>query len=235
MKLPLRVRCLMVGLLALLAPAPASADMLVVVDARGGALQPGQTIDAQTPIVLQAGQRVTLIAANGATIKLSGPFEGVPDPQSQRAGGVVESLRKLASQPTQGTSTLGTVRAATGELPTQPWLIDVRSGGDRCVQQDAPVVFWRPAPKTDQTIEISPSDRAWQAQAPWPAGLDQLAMPPNFPAADAQTYIIAGPGTSAAITLHLIPPALDADAMRAAWMVEMGCAGQAWLLARTLR
>src|SRR4051794_30075418 len=125
MTVSVRVRCLMVGLLALVASTAARADMLVVVDARGGALQPGQSIDAQTPITLQAGQRVTLIASNGATIKLSGPFEGVPDPQGQRAGGVVDSLRKLASQPVQGTSTLGTVRAATSEQPTQPWLIDV--------------------------------------------------------------------------------------------------------------
>ena len=34
---------------------------------------------------------------------------------------------------------------------------------------------------------------------------------------------------------HVMPTALDSDAMRAAWMIEKGCAGQAQLLVSRLK
>jgi hypothetical protein len=214
---------------------PARADTLVVADARGVALQPGASIDAAQPLKLTPGQRVTLIAANGATIKLSGPFEGVPDPNNQRGASVADSLLRLASQTTQSTSTLGTVRAPAGEPPADPWLVDVSGSGHRCLKQGGSVVFWRPPAPADQTVEIAPTDRAWQAQAQWPASTDRLAMPANFPTQDDQGYVIAvGPAT-ATITLHVMPPVIATDAMRAAWMVEKGCVGQARVLVSSLK
>jgi hypothetical protein len=229
---------LLAGLLALsvpLVPAPAYADELVVADARGVALTPGQSIDAGQPLKLAAGQRVTLIAANGATIKLSGPFEGVPDPNNQRGASVAESLVRLASQTTTGTSSLGTVRDAEGAPPTDPWVVDVSANGNRCVAQGGSVVLWRPAAAAEQTMEIQPTDRAWQAQAKWPASTDKLAMPANFPAQDGQGYLVAVNGVSRTITLHLMPAALATDKMRAAWMFEKGCTTQAKLLVGSLK
>jgi hypothetical protein len=229
---------LLAGLLAVAAPlaaAPAHADQLVVADARGVQLQPGQSIDAAQPIKLAAGQRVTLIAANGATIKLSGPFEGVPDPNNQRAASVADSLMRLASQSTTGTSALGTVRDAEGAPPTDPWVVDVSANGHRCVQQGASVVLWRPAAPAEQSMEIQPTDRAWQAQAKWPANADKLAMPANFPAQDDQGYMVAVNGVSRTVTLHLMPPAIATDKMRAAWMFEKGCTTQARILVGSLK
>lgn len=226
---------LLAGLLAL-APLAAHADSLVVADARGVALQPGQSVDAATPIKLAQGQRVTLIASNGATIKLSGPFEGVPDPNNTRGASVADSLLRLASQSGQGTSTLGTVRNAGVDAPADPWLVDVSGSGHRCLPQGGPVVFWRPPATAELTMEIAPSDRAWNAQAKWPANTDRLAMPPNFPAQDEQGYVIAvGTAATATITLHLMPPTIATDAMKAAWMVEKNCIGQARVLVGSLK
>src|SRR5258706_9326919 len=230
---------LLAGLLTVgtpwVAPSPARADQLVVADARGVALTPGQSIDASQPLKLAAGQRVTLIADNGATIKLSGPFEGVPDPNNQRGASIADSLVRLASQTTQSTSTLGTVRDAEGAPPTDPWVVDVSANGHRCVPHGASVVLWRPANPAAQTMEIQPIDRAWQAQAPWPAGTDKLAMPANFPAQDDQGYMVVVNGVSRTITFHLMPPAIATDKMRAAWMFEKGCTTQAKILAGGLK
>jgi len=218
-----------------LAAAPAVADSLVVADARGGSLKPGQTIDAGQSIKLEAGQRVTLIAANGATIKLTGPFEGVPDPGGQRNVTVADALTKLATQSAQSTATLGAVRDAEGPAAPDPWLVDVSASGHRCVAAGAGVVLWRPPAKADETIVLSPSDHAWEGKANWPGGAERLQLPASFQAQDDQAYIVAVGGKSSTLTFHLLPPAIDSDPMRAAWLIDKGCAGQAKLLVSRLK
>lgn len=230
----LTIGILTFGFLTAAAAVPARADTLVVADAHGSTLQPGQTIDAAQPLKLQAGQRVTLIAGNGAVLKLVGPFDGVPDPEGQRQGSVADALLKLTSQTVQGTSTLGAVRAPES-APPEAWLIAVDGSGHRCVQEAGPIVFWRPATDADRAVEISPADHAWQAQATWPAGTDKLAMPPNFPAQDDQAYVIGVGGMTSTVTFHLIPPAIASDAMRVAWMMEKGCVAQARVLVGSLK
>jgi hypothetical protein len=231
---------LLAGLLAVgpqvLGQGTARAESLVVADARGVALQPGQSIDAAQPLKLAQGQRVTLIAANGATIKLSGPFEGVPDPNNQRGTSVADSLVRLASQTTQSTSTLGAVRnTGVDAAPADPWVLDVSASGQRCLKDGVGVVFWRPAQPAERAMQIAPTDRAWQAEAPWPANTDRLAMPPNFPAQDGQGYLVTVGGQTSTVTLHLMPASVATDVMRAAWMIEKGCVGQARVLVSSLK
>ena len=79
------------------------------------------------------------------------------------------------------------------------------------------------------------SDHAWQGEAKWPSGADQLTLPTNFQALDDQAYIVVIGSARSTVTFHVIPPAIDGDAMRAAWMVEKGCAGQAQLLVSRLK
>lgn len=214
--------------------APARADGLVVAEVHGGSLKPGQTLDAAQPVKLEVGQRVTLIADNGAIIKLTGPFDGVPDPQGKRMGSVADSMLKLASQSTQGAWSMGAVRAPESP-PPEPWLVSVGSSGQRCLQDGRPVVFWHNPPAAETDVEISPADHAWRADTKWPAGLDKLAMPADFPAEDNRSYVIAVGGDSATVTLHIIPPVFSSDAMRAAWMLEKGCIGQARVLVDSLK
>src|SRR3954469_12505227 len=100
-------------LLALLTALAARAAELVVVDARGVNLRPGSVVDSANPLVLKDGQRVTLIAANGSTLKLQGPFDGPIE-----AGGagevnrVAAALKLLVVQKDARLSEIGTVRAA---------------------------------------------------------------------------------------------------------------------------
>ncbi|MEJ0070129.1 MAG: hypothetical protein WDO24_17005 [Pseudomonadota bacterium] len=227
----------LVGALAILiglGSAPARADALVVAEARGAALQAGQTIDAGQAIKLLAGQRLTLIAANGAIIKLTGPFDGVPDPDGQRTGSVADALLKLTSQTTQSSSTLGAVRAPE-TAPPEPWLVAIASSGHRCVEDGRPVVLWRPAAAAEQQLAISRSITPGKPARPGRPGADRLTLPPNFPAQDDQGYVMAIGSMTSTVTLHLMPAAFDRDVMRVAWLMDKGCTAQARLLAASVK
>lgn len=217
----------------------ALASDLVVVEARGVDLKPGQTINGTQRLKLDAGARVTLIAPNGTSIKLRGPYEDAPAPASAGDDGRVgESLRRLVSQRQADASSLGVIRAAGGpkkDLP-EPWLIDVSQPGNRCLIEGSQAVFWRPdRPAAAQKIEIAPADRSWQARADWPTNSEKLAMPKTMPISDGATFMIELAGATSAVTIHLLPAAIGSDTVRAAWMLEKGCDQQAAALAKTLQ
>ena len=66
------------GAIALLAAAGAEGADLVVTDAHNIALEPGQLIDGNRPLLLRDDQRLTLIAKDGRTIRLRGPYNDRP-------------------------------------------------------------------------------------------------------------------------------------------------------------
>ena len=235
----LRYGVSVLGLLgALLIAAPgARAGDLVVVEAKGVSLQPGQSVDGSKVLKLEAGQRLTLIASDGKTIKLRGPYEEAPAPaQTADAGGVVDSLRNLVSARSAGTASLGVVRSASEERPLpEPWLVDVSKPGNRCLIENSQAVFWRPDSAQSTTMEVRPADRSWQAKTTWPAASEKLGMPPNLPLRDGQTYQVEMSGSTASLTFHIIPASINKDAVRAAWMVEKGCEAQAAALVRTIQ
>ena len=106
--------------------AAAAADELVVVEARGIALRPGEMVDAAKPLLLKEGQHVTFIAVNGATFKLDGPYDKPPTADLGGGGNTAEALRALVTQQQAriaeaGASRSGAVRV---RLP-EPWLMDV--------------------------------------------------------------------------------------------------------------
>jgi hypothetical protein len=68
----------LLAVIALFVAAGAVAADLVVVDAHNIALEQGQVIDGNRPLVLRDDQRLTLIAKDGRTIRLRGPYDGRP-------------------------------------------------------------------------------------------------------------------------------------------------------------
>ena len=194
----------------LLAGLAAQAGELVVVEARGVALRPGQVIDDGQKLVLRGGQRVTLIAANGNTLKLRGPYDQAPDASGTSDGAdLTQALSALIVQKQTRTSEVGVVRAglAAAKLP-EPWVLDISHPGN-----------------------LTPTDRSWKLAATWPGGVDRLTAPPSFPAPrSASTYLVMLDSNAAAVTLNSIPRAVESDRMRAAWMIEKGCEAQAQAL-----
>jgi hypothetical protein len=222
--------------LALAATGAAHAAGLVVIEARGVPFQAGQTIDGTQPIKLAVGQKLSLIAENGNTIRLRGPFEGPPAPAgAAETGNVVTALLNLGKQTESVSGSLGVVRAGGDErVAPEPRFIDITRPGHRCLIADAQPVFWWPdRGQGAAKIDISPADRSWRARASWPADSDRLALPANLPLRDGQTYLVEIGNATSALTIHFVPAAVSAEAVRAAWMLEKGCFGQAVALARS--
>ena len=209
--------------------APALAADVVVVEAVGIDLRPGQVLDGGQPLALAAGQRVTLVASDGRLIKLNGPTETAPAPEVEPPkGAVAKSLRDLVSSRETDISSLGVVRAggAPVSLP-DPWVLDIRHAGNRCVEEGRSTVLWRGADMTGQSeIVVAPADRSWSARAVWPEGADSLELPANLTLQDRHAYTVSLDGGPTQITVFVIPRSLSGAAV-AAWMAEMRCDAQA--------
>jgi hypothetical protein len=226
------------ALLALISPfAPAQADELVVVEARGINLHPGDMVDASQPLALKEGQHVTFIAVNGATFKLDGPYDKPPTADLGGGGGTAEALRALVTQQQARIAEAGASRsgALSVHLP-DPWLMDVTRAGNVCLRQSHEPVFWRPDTGRTAEMAVMPGDRSWKAEATWPAGDDRIAAPAGVPVLNGTTYLVSlDGGRSAAVKINIVPSNLLSDAMRAAWMAHQGCEAQAEALSRSFQ
>ncbi|MDB5410582.1 MAG: hypothetical protein JWL84_5494 [Rhodospirillales bacterium] len=212
------------------AAAAGNAKDLVVVEASGVALKAGQLIDDTQPLVLEDGQRVTLIAGNGATLKIRGPYNQPPTSASTGDAGVSDALKTLIVQKDTRTSDVGVVRGAQGAKLPEPWLLDVTRAGSLCIRGDDRVVVWRSPADAAAIFSITPLDRSWKMTASWPAGVDRLVLPDTFPRQVRSTYLVELDEAKNAVTINSIPTAVDSNAMRAAWMIEKGCLAQATAL-----
>lgn len=221
----------------MLAAAPARAVTLVVAEVRGIDLRPGQSIDGAKPLILKEGQQVTLISTTGRVIKLRGPFDQAP--AGEEAGSSADmgaALRTLVTQKLARNEQGGVVRGNAAEVvPPEPWLVDVTHAGNRCLPEEAPLVFWRPDGAAAASLVVTPTDRSWLARADWVAGSDRLTIPRTLPVASRSTYVVKLAAKENAITLITIPAVVDSVVMRAAWMSEAGCDAQALALLRSVR
>jgi hypothetical protein len=221
---------------AALIAAQASAAELVVVEARGLTLKPGQTVDDHQKLTLQAGDELTMVDERGSVIRVRGPFEGSA---ASGKGSSIDISNALAALGTgEGRSAVGVVRAKAkaeaGKLP-DPWVIDVTRSGEACVRAGAPVVFWRQQSTAPATLRIAPVTGAWHAESDWPAGASQMSAPAMLPIVDGQDYAFDLEGETATVRVVGVPASLRTDRMRAAWMLEKNCVNQAKALVATLK
>ena len=213
----------------------ASAAPLIIMDAHGVPLRPGQQIDDARTLDLNAGQSVTLIAANGDTLKLRGPYHQKPMTRASGGGTLTIALSSLLVRSGVRASDIGAVRGGKAVQLPEPWVIDVSHPGTRCVREGKPIVFWRAHGDQAGELAIAPVNRAWRLTAPWPQGVDRLAAPRELPLVGRATYVVDIGDGPVAITLLVIPMSFDNDRMQAAWMFEKSCNLQAETLAQTLR
>jgi hypothetical protein len=201
---------------------------MVVVAARGIGLKPGTKIDAAQPLVLAEGQHVTLIAMNGVTLKLDGPYNRPP---SASGGGsdLSAALKALVTQQEARTAEVGVTRSGTAiaKLP-DPWLLDVSRTGNVCLLEGQPVVMWRPSSAETADLTVMPADRSWKAEATWPAGSERLLASPALEIHGDAIYLIAfDGGEDSAVTFNRVPRDLETVPMQAAWLAHQGCEAQA--------
>jgi hypothetical protein len=218
---------------ALVLATAASAENLVVVEARGVALKPGAAVDSTKPLVLKPGQHVTLISSSGTTLNLDGPYDRAPTIGG--GGSASNTFAALVTERLARTSELGTTRGTTVAKLPGPWLIDASRGGSACLAEGTQAVFWRPSATAAVKLAVLPDDRSWKIETEWPAGTDRITVRDLALVHSEATYFVNFGGTESAIRVNVVPAALANDAMRAAWMANKGCEAQAEALARNSR
>lgn len=228
------LRSALMCLAVMMAAGAAGAAEYVVLDSAGSRFAAGQVVPGDANLGLAAGQSLTLMASDGRVVRVAGPAQSIP--AGKEGGGeatVLASLTTMVKARKADTGTLGTSRAAGAELP-DPWLVDVGGSGSRCLLGSEPLVLWRPDGASAAAVSLGVPARNWRAEAEWPAGSQRLFGPEELAPADGETLTVGFEGRQSELSIHLIPAAVTADAMRLAWLVERGCLDQAAALVKQL-
>ncbi len=213
---------------ALAAPAMAIAAQLVVLDARGGNLKPGQSIDSARPIALKEGERVTVIGPDGRSVTLRGKFSGPPMQTAAAAANPRLALAALVTTRNARSSSIGAIRAGSVAAPLpDPWLIDISRPGPRCLREGETPVWWHPDSAAPKAFTVYPIDRSWRADFAWAKGVDRMPAPRLSRLDGANLFVIRMDGQDNAISLNVIPKSVDNEMVLTAWMLEKGCIQQA--------
>jgi hypothetical protein len=217
-------------------PLGASATNLIIVEARGVAIRVGETIDSTKPLTLSQGQQLTLIAPNGTTLKIEGPYDEAPDAYPIRGVSLRDMIRALGNR-TQSDPGGARVMGPMGPTPQivilpDPWVLDVTQKNPVCLKDGSSAVLWRPNSGVGATLTVMPTDRSWRLDSNWPAGLDRLTMPRQVPFHAEATYIVLLNGVEAALSVSRVPADLINDEVRVSWMAQKGCLSQVEALLR---
>jgi hypothetical protein len=225
--------------LALLAAtsSAARAGELVVIASTDAEIGLGAVLDGATAIQLAEGDSITLVSADGRTLKLEGPYSGQPDPAPDAGGAggadLLDALSDIVKPADQDVSTAGIMRSSL-YAPKEPWVIDSGRSGPHCVFSGRPAVLWRPIAIGETAVSLKTDGE--QAGVTWRDGSFTVPWPAELPLADGATYELefAVTGKTRQLRIHQMPDGLDSDISRAVWMHEQGCTAQAKVLLGTL-
>ena len=213
--------------------APGQAADLVVIASGDPAVTIGTKIDGSESISIPAGASLVLVSSTGQTIKLTGPYDGAPDPSNTNADSrLVDSLSKLIEEEGGSTTTLAVFRGGFDKPPIgRPdiWGVEIDKEGRYCLRPDRPAMLWWRSARSGAVIKLSINgDDSGGARIRWPTSKKYTAWPDTLVLSDGATYVARFRAGDAGTPLTtVLMPTLDTDAHRAAWMAEHGCARQA--------
>jgi hypothetical protein len=203
----------------LAAPAALGAAPLVVRSAGPSAKSypPGRAVGENTPVILKAGDVVTVLAPSGArTLRGPGTFKVA-------GGGTAPAFNAR--------SRFSAMRGP--EVPPSPglWDVDVSKSGNVCLSDPARVVLWRPAGAAEAILQVTPSTGAGQPVA-WPAGRLVQRWPQQLPIADGAEYSLrwSDAGESTRLRFKTVAATGDDPTVLAKALIDNGCAAQLDLL-----
>lgn len=204
------------------------AAKLVVMEARGVSLKPGDTVDSEKVLNLKEGEKLTLIGENGSFVTLRGPYSDRPMKDNAPLADRGRNLAALVANREARTSAVGVARASgeMAKLP-EPWLLDVAQSGRRCVQQESDVFIWREVVNSAETVSVAPADRSWQVELQWEQGADRLVLPPEIVLNSAGSIVINRKGEDVSLSISEVPKTLVDPLITASWLFHQGCAQQA--------
>jgi hypothetical protein len=212
---------LSIGMALLAAPAALSATPLVVrsLGPSAKAYPPGRAVGENVPVVLKAGDVVTVLAPSGArTLRGPGTFKV--------AGGG-------SGPPFNPRSRFGAMRGV--DVPPAPGLfdVDVSRSGNVCLADARQVLLWRPVSSADATLELVPAAGAGEKIA-WAAGSMMQRWPQQLPIADGAQYSVkfADEGQARRLTFKTLAAVGEDPTALAAALIDKGCDAQLDLLVR---
>lgn len=224
------LRLLMVMALSIGLWDAAKAAQLVVIASTAPAFKLGAIIDGAKSITLPPGSDVTLVSADGKTIKFKGPYEGRPNPSPEgTAGDLLGSLSEMVTATSKDSASVAVFRSAS--MPTRPdvWSVNIGRSGVYCLRSDEPVMLWRPRAKAKTVLWLTQiGGRQGKIRKEWPRGEQTIVWPAELPLSDGASYVARLKGMAEEeVRVLLIPEDLPSDAHRAAWMAGHGCDPQA--------
>jgi hypothetical protein len=178
---------------------------------------PGRAVGENSPIVLKAGDVVTVLAPSGArTLRGPGTFKVA-------GGGAAPAFNPR--------SRFGAMRGV--EVPPSPGLfdVDVSRSGNFCLADSKQVLLWRPVSTADATLELAPAAGAGQKLA-WAAGSMMQRWPQQLPIADGAEYSVkfADEGETRRLRFKTLASVGDDPTALAAALIDAGCDAQLDLL-----
>lgn len=205
----------------------ARAAELVVIASTGSEIEIGSVLDGGTTIQLAAGAAVTLVSADGRTLKFTGPYSGAPDAAPGTGDtNLLDALSDIVAPAEQDVSTAGIMRASI-YAPKEPWVIDSGQSGTHCVLPDRPAPLWRPI--AIGAVSASLKAAEGQATVTWQDGSYTAPWPADLTIADGASYelVFTLTGKTRRLSIHQVPEDLPDDLARAIWMHDRGCTPQA--------
>ncbi|MGA9581128.1 MAG: hypothetical protein WBR13_04050, partial [Allosphingosinicella sp.] len=178
---------------------------------------PGRAVGENMPVVLKAGDVVTVLAPSGArTLRGPGTFKVA-------GGGSAPAFNAR--------SRFSAMRGP--ETPPSPglWDVDVSKSGNVCLADPARVVLWRPAAGAGATLQVTPQAGAGQP-VEWPAGRLVQRWPEQLPIADGAEYSLkwAGAGEATRLRFKTLAAIDDDPTILAKALIDNGCQAQLDLL-----
>lgn len=218
---------------------PALAAQFFVAASTAPGLTRGAIIDGDEALSLPEGARVTLIAPDGKTVTLDGPFHGPPGGGAGADDrGLFAALSKLVSPQNASIASLGGTRGGPESMPEDPFAVALGVSGSHCVPASQPVRLWRPDTKRPSLLTIRPGSGSVQApvEAFWPEGTATMPWPEDLAPEEGATYLIRLDNGVflTKVVLHRVPAGLPSAAHRIAWMAGHGCTRQALRLLEKL-
>lgn len=216
----------MLAAAALAGPALAGPLVVRALGPSAAAFKPGQRLPDNAPLVLRAGDQVTILDARG-TRSFTGPGNYRFD--SASAAAAPTAFTELLTQKSERRARIGAVRGSGGVVTGKPvppgvWAIDAGTSGTVCALDPAAISLWRADPTKAATLTLARGNvsapvafAAGQAVAAWPAGL---------PVGTGGDYRVTGGAAPVALKVRtLATKPASVDALGAA-LIEIGCQSQ---------
>lgn len=218
----------------------AVAGQVVILSSTTAEYSPGSIVDGTSTVSLPGGGLLMFNDATGATRTLTGPYTGTIEQSSDggaQGAGVLASLSRLVVSRAEEQAKLGAIRALPSNLAREVNVVSVARSAVQCAANGEPVRLWRPETlRGDSRITMTDIETGAASEVLWQGTDASLYWPEDLPIRDGGRYRLKldlAP-RPVEITLRLVPVAIDAPAVTAAWMADAGCRRQALLLVSLL-